>query len=148
MKFADRFPHPAYLAALLRFASPLGLPRVFGWCSETAACPDCVKYTKAVLAEYGSYSESHREASETRTLGNKPPWPCWPTILQPGCQENGTKSLRRPGRKWQQDLSHLSTNSSLAVAEGSGHEIQTEQPQLVIGEMLKVVAEVHSHLGS
>ena len=50
--------------------------------------------------------------------------------------------------QWQQDLSHLSTNSSLAVAEGSGHEIQTEQPQLVIGEMLKVVAEVHSHLGS
>ena len=40
---------------------------------------------------------------------------------------------------WQQDLARRSTNSSLIIATGIGHEIQTDQPQLVINTILRVV---------
>ena len=72
-KFPNHFPGSPALARLLRLTAPLGLPRFFGWCNATGACPDCVKYTGTVLAEYDEYAESHSQAAESMTtLGAKP----------------------------------------------------------------------------
>lgn len=38
-KFPNHFPSSPTLARLLRLTAPLGLPRFFGWCDTTAACP-------------------------------------------------------------------------------------------------------------
>jgi pimeloyl-ACP methyl ester carboxylesterase len=143
-KFPDNFPRSPVLAKFLRLTEPLGLPRFFGWCDRTAACPDCGKYTNAVLAEYDEYPESHEQAAAAATnLGNKPL-----AVLahDPAIGLNGQRddAFESAWTLWQQDLARRSTNSSLTVATGIGHEIQSDQPQLVINTILRVVQAARS----
>ncbi len=137
-KFPDHFPPSSAIANFLRLTAPLGLPRFFGWCHPTAACPDCVKYTNAVLAEYDEYWESHQQAAAAAKLGNKPL-----AVLahDPAVGLSGERddAFEKAWTSWQQDLARRSTNSSLVVANGIGHEIQTDQPQLVINAILRVI---------
>jgi hypothetical protein len=39
----------------------------------------------------------------------------------------------------QQELSHLSTNGTLVIAKGSGHDIQNQRPEIVIEAVHNVV---------
>ncbi len=144
VKFPDHFPHPELVPGLLRLTVPLGLPRFLGWCNQSAACPDCEKYTASVLAEYASYSESHLQATGAGNLGNKPLAVLAhdPTVGLGGDRDD---AFEKAWSDWQNDLAQLSTNSSLVTASGIGHEIQTEQPQLVISAILKIVADVRQH---
>jgi pimeloyl-ACP methyl ester carboxylesterase len=144
-KFPDRFPASPTLARLLRLTAPLGLPRFFGWCNATAACPDCVKYTSAVLAEYDEYPESHTQAATATTeLGDKPL-----AVLahdsEIGLGRQRDDAFESAWTAWQQDLARRSNNSSLTIATGIGHEIQSDQPQLVINTILRVVQATRSH---
>jgi pimeloyl-ACP methyl ester carboxylesterase len=144
-KFPDHFPTSPTLARILRLTAPVGLPRFFGWCNSTAACPDCVKYTSTVLAEYDEYPQSHSQAAEsTTTLGNKPLAVLAhdPAIGLSGQRDDTFESA---WTAWQQDLARRSTNSSLTIATGIGHEIQSNQPELVINTILRVVLATRSH---
>ena len=138
-KFPEHFPRSQALARILRPTAPLGLPRFFGWCNTTAACPDCVKYTNTVLAEYDEYPESHAQAAAVSpNLGNKP---LAVVAHDPAVGLSGQRddAFENAWTTWQQDLARRSTNSSLIIATGIGHEIQTDQPQLVINTILRVV---------
>jgi pimeloyl-ACP methyl ester carboxylesterase len=138
-KFPEHFPRSQALARILRLTAPLGLPRFFGWCNTTAACPDCVKYTNTVLAEYDEYPESHAQAAAVSpNLGNKP---LAVVAHDPAVGLSGQRddAFENAWTTWQQDLARRSTNSSLIIATGIGHEIQTDQPQLVINTILRVV---------
>ncbi len=144
-KFPDHFPTSPALARLLRLTAPLGLPRFFGWCDATAACPDCVKYTSAVLAEYDEYPESHSQAATaSMELGDKPLAILAhdPAIGLGGRRDDAFESA---WTVWQQDLARKSTDSSLTIATGIGHEIQSDQPKLVINTILRVVQATRSH---
>lgn len=143
-KFPDHFPGSPILARLLRLTAPLGLPRFFGWCDATAACPDCVKYTSTVLAEYDEYPESHTQAAAAKR-GNRPlaVMAHDPTVGLNGQRDDAFESA---WTAWQQDLARQSTNSSLTIATGIGHEIQSDQPQLVINTILRMVQAARSHL--
>ncbi len=142
-KFPDHFPRSPVISSFLRLAAPLGVPRFFGWCDQTGACPDCVKYTNALLAEYDEYPESHQQAADAAKLGNKPL-----VVLahDPAVGLSGQRdeAFEKAWTVWQQDLSRLSTNSSLVVASGIGHEIQTDQPELVINAILRAVQAARS----
>jgi pimeloyl-ACP methyl ester carboxylesterase len=143
-QFPDNFPRSPVLARLLRLTAPLGLPRFFGWCDRTAACPDCGKYTNAVLAEYDEYPESHEQAAAAATnLGNKPL-----AVLahDPAVGLSGQRddAFEKAWTVWQQELARRSTNSQVTIATGIGHEIQTDQPQLVINTILRVVQAARS----
>jgi pimeloyl-ACP methyl ester carboxylesterase len=145
-KFPEHFPSSPTLTWLLRLTAPLGLPRFFGWCDATAACPDCVKYTRTVLAEYDEYPESHTQAATAApNLGNRPL-----AVLahDPAVGLGGQRDDRFESAwtEWQQDLARQSTNSSLTIATGIGHEIQSDQPQLVINAILRVVQATRSQL--
>jgi pimeloyl-ACP methyl ester carboxylesterase len=144
-KFPDHFPRSPVLAKLLRLTTPLGLPRFFGWCDATAACPDCVKYTSTVLAEYDEYPESHTQAASSTKLGNRPLAVLAhdPAVGLSGQPDDAFESA---WTAWQQDLARQSTNSSLKIAAGIGHEIQNDQPQLVINTILRMVQATRSHL--
>jgi pimeloyl-ACP methyl ester carboxylesterase len=143
-KIPDHFPRSQALARILRLTAPLGLPRFFGWCNSTAACPDCVKYTNTVLAEYDEYPESHAQAAAVSpNLGNKP---LVVVAHDPAVGLSGQRddAFENAWTTWQQDLARRSTNSSLIIAAGIGHEIQTDQPQLVINTTLRVVQAARS----
>lgn len=103
-----------------------------------------MKYTSTVLAEYDEYPESHTQATAATTkLGNKPL-----AILahDPAVGLSGQRddAFESAWTAWQQDLARQSTNSSLTIATGIGHEIQSDQPQLVINTILRVVQATHS----
>lgn len=57
----------------------------------------------------------------------------------PGVAEEKWKKLSEEKRKQKMELSLLSTNSKLLVAEDSGHHIQIEQPKLVVSAVREVV---------
>ena len=143
-EFPDHFPRSPTLARMLRLTAPLGIPRFFGWCNATAACPDCVKYTNAVMAEYDEYPESHVLAAALPNLGDKPLAVLAhdPAVGLGGQRDDAFESA---WTGWQQDLARQSTNSSLTVATGIGHEIQRDQPQLVINAILRTVQAARSH---
>lgn len=62
----------------------------------------------------------------------------WPADFSPDL----IAKLEQEWRAMQKEQAALSTNSRLIIAEKSGHEIQVDQPDLVVDVIRKVVAEI------
>jgi hypothetical protein len=116
-----------------------GLLRLLGFCNHTGAIPDCPKYARATLDGYASYGESHKEAAATKGFGSMPL-----AVLahdpKIGLAGDRDDAFEAAWAQWQRELTHLSSNSIFVEAAGIGHEIQTDEPQLVTDAIVKIVA--------
>jgi pimeloyl-ACP methyl ester carboxylesterase len=122
-------------------AVPLGLPRLLGLCGRTVECD--WQTVKAREGEVDALKDSANEARHTRSLDSLP------LVVVSRDPEKGAApgliSSDLSGRfenQWvvlQEELTHLSTNSSRVVATGSTHYVQLDRPDLVIAAIQKVL---------
>jgi pimeloyl-ACP methyl ester carboxylesterase len=124
---------------------PFGIPRLMGWCGNGP--PDIRSMLRTVdcqlqpwrehLAEYYAGDESGAQVRESGSLGSIPL-----NVLShdPGDPTDSfAKAMEKAWSEAQHDLTRLSTNSSLIVVKGSGHNIQLEQPEVVVASIRQIV---------
>ena len=129
---------------LLQFTEPIGIPRLLGDCGESAAI-------RAAECTFNDMRESTRElemtgesASEVRAAGDLGDIPL--VVIShdtdkrsPYFPEELDKARNKVWAQMQEELSHLSTNGTLVIAKGSGHDIQNQRPEIVIEAVHNVV---------
>jgi len=57
IRFGARFATPVWEKAVLRIGVRLGAARLFGWCDQSGACPDCVKFTDTLMDQFATYPQ-------------------------------------------------------------------------------------------
>jgi pimeloyl-ACP methyl ester carboxylesterase len=99
------------------------------------------KYFQSNLDELAAIGESDRQLSLTGSLGNIPL-----TVIRHGIPDlfasmpvEQAKQAERVWQELQTDLTQLSSNSQMIVAEKSGHAIQIDQPDLVVHAIRQMV---------
>lgn len=146
MQFPARFSIPHWEAVLLRAAADFGVARLAGWCGDkTGACPDCARFTGAVAGMIEALPENEREVAALAQPGMLGATPLAVLAHDPAVGLEGPRdeAFEQAWIGWQQDLRKLSTDASLQMVPGTGHEIQTERPEIVIAAVRKILAETH-----
>jgi hypothetical protein len=125
-----------------RVLMPFGIPRLLGWCGT--ALPgrraefrayDCTAQQKlGWMAESAGFDESLDQARATGTLGDLPL-----VVVSEAPTDAGAKPFLAVWYPLQDDLAHRSSRGRRIVAEGSGHPIHLERPDVVIGAIRDVV---------
>ncbi len=143
LRFPQRFTVPEWARLLLRVSMPFGIPRLFGWCDHSAACPDCGKFTDTLLRQLSRYQANEAEVNSSASFGNMPLFVLAhdPAI---GLSGDRDKAFERAWSEWQKAFAARSSRSKLEIASHTGHEIQNDEPQVVIEAVEWVVAEVRA----
>ena len=108
------------------------------------------KYFKSNLDELAASSESDQQVMAAGSLGSLPL-----TVIRHGIPDlfvrMPVEQARQAERIWQElqmELTHLSSNSNVLVAEKSGHAIQIDQPDLVIEVIRQILVKARDrHAG-
>jgi len=139
---AKRFVIPSYQILLLRLAAVWGGPRLIGLCGATGAIPDCPRFIRAEMDNLKAYGESHREAGEITGLDKITLVVLAhdPRVGLAGPRDDAFESV---WNRWH-EMTRLSSNSSFVEVSGVGHEIQTDQPEVVTGAIVRVVEAIRS----
>lgn len=142
-RFPSHFPRHSFLFGVLRFTARFGVPRLLHFCKQTGAKPDCARFVSALLRGLPAVEKSYAEVGQLGTLRDLPL-----IVLShdpaEGLDKHTTPELEAAWMQWQKDLSRLSSNSSLLVVRGAGHEIQTERPDIVAESIANVVSAARS----
>jgi pimeloyl-ACP methyl ester carboxylesterase len=128
----------------LTFSMPFGIPRLLGFCGNDAQirAADCNFHSyREGLAELKTFPESAAQAATTGSLGDLPLAVLShdPAVPQPEVPADLVKPMNDAWDQMQDELAHLSTRGTRAVAKNSAHYIQIDRPDLVIGAIRKVV---------
>lgn len=128
----------------LTYSTPLGVPRLLGFCSNDAAfrAADCnFRSYRAGLQELKSFSASAAQAFTTGALGDLPLVVLShdPGIPEPDVPADLVKPLNDAWAQMQDELAHLSTRGRRIVAKNSTHYIQIQRPDLVIDAVRTVL---------
>lgn len=126
------------------FTMPFGLPRLLGFCGNDAAerAASCNFHSlHENIAELKSVSESAAEAGASGTLGDLPLVVLTqdPNAPQYDLPEDLVKPSSAAWQQMQKELAQLSTRSTQIIAKNSGHYIQLDRPDLVIGAIRTMV---------
>jgi pimeloyl-ACP methyl ester carboxylesterase len=158
--FAHRFPkevagivlvdgtHPAYnipfgwkkklQLRMTQYTMPFGLPRWRGWCGEGARDIAGLKTRltcrsqvwRANYEQLAEYRESAAETAQIHDLGSLP--------LVVITRDGGGPEWQ----KLQERLAGLSKNARHIIAKGSGHNVPTAAPEVVVEEIRALVKNV------
>jgi pimeloyl-ACP methyl ester carboxylesterase len=134
----------------LEFTAPLGLPRWRGWCAQGSeeihqamtafSCKPRVFRTN--YDQVSLFGESARQVRALGKLGNLPLVVISRDPERPA--RRGEKIVREAEQRHQQrqqDLARLSSNSTYVIAEGSGHGVPQQRPDVVVAGIRKQVEE-------
>lgn len=113
---------------------PLGIPRLMGWCgkgprelqSELRAIDCRLQPWHEHLAEYHAGEESMAQVRASGLLGDIPVVVVSHDPGEP--TDSFAKAMEKSWDQAQEELTHLSTNSSRVIAQGSQHNIQPTGP--------------------
>lgn len=133
-------------AEFLAYSTPVGLPRLFGFCDDDPLrrAAECNFHSaREGVAELKSFGESAAETAATGTLGDMPLAvlshdPDKPTADIPA---DLAKPVNDEWAKMQEELAHLSTRGTRTIARNSGHYVQLDRPDLVIDAVRNVVQQ-------
>lgn len=136
LRSSVQFPlnHKAWLR-LLQWAAPFGLPRWRHWCgggpqqrrplAEAAYCRS--RTFGAYYDEWAQLPQSAKDLSTVTTLGDTP------LIVISRDPKLGRDTEEETQHAQQQrDMLQLSSNGSFMVAEGSGHDVPGQRPDLIV----------------
>jgi pimeloyl-ACP methyl ester carboxylesterase len=142
----------------LQFTTPFGLPRWRRWCTQGA---EQIRVRKAAFncqsrvfrAHYEQWSVFPESADEVRKLGSLGDLPLVVIARDPNAKHRPTSSSApsEAEQRWQrhqEDMGHLSSNSTFMVAEGSGHSVPRDRPDVVIKAVRQVVEEIRKKTGN
>jgi pimeloyl-ACP methyl ester carboxylesterase len=132
---------------LLELTSPIGIPRMLGYCGDDAAlrAAECTfNDARENAAERETFRESAALARNTQFPSDLP------LIVISHDPDLRNKSLplsvdRATNAAWEQmqeELSQLSVSGTRIVAKGSGHYIQDDRPDVVIQAVHEMVERV------
>jgi pimeloyl-ACP methyl ester carboxylesterase len=132
-----------FLTALM----PFGIPRLLGFCGrDLEARADKCNFPsqREALAELQCFPENVLQASTAGALGDVPlaVLSSDPARLEPDLPEDLVEPMNQAWQRMQEELAHLSTRGTRHVAQGSGHYIQLDRPDVVIEAVRQVVRQV------
>ena len=137
---------------LVKAAFGAGIPRWFGACSRQPAWPDrraaylmaehrCYMGVDESLGEFESMDRSGEETVHTGPYGALP-------ILIFSHDDAKARAEKMPGdvldawNRMQQNLLNLSTRSRRIIAQGSGHYVQIDRPDLIEKEVPVFIEQI------
>jgi pimeloyl-ACP methyl ester carboxylesterase len=130
---------------LNQLTMPFGLPRWRQWCGDDSTEIGMLKrafscQTHVPRTGYAQFTAFPQSAAEIRNLGPLVSMPL--VVVSRDPRHNADSGL--PGERWgkfQQDLADLSTNSTHLFAEGSGHDVPGERPDVVVEAIRKLIVD-------
>jgi pimeloyl-ACP methyl ester carboxylesterase len=131
-------------AEFLEYTMPLGIPRLLDLC-ETDPVPrtaECNFHSQREnVAELKAFPESAAETAAAGTLGDLPLAVLSHDPEKPSADLPGdlAKPTNDAWEKMQEELAHLSTRGTQAIARGSAHYIQIDRPEVVIAAVRTTV---------
>lgn len=139
---------------MMQWTMPLGLPRWRNWCgtgpSEIRAVKRAIScQSKVQKAHYQQWAAFTKSAEEIRTLGALGDVPLVVISRDPKHAENlsygDSAGVAKKEDRWQslqEQLTHLSTNSTFVVADGSGHGVPMQRPDVVVESIRKILEQI------
>lgn len=129
---------------LLQFTEPIGIPRLLGDCGDSAAirAAECTfNDMRESTTELEMTGESASEVGAAGDLGDMALIVISHDTSQrrPDLPEELDRTRNQVWAQMQEELSHLSTNGTLVIAKGSGHDVQNQRPEIVIEAVHNVV---------
>lgn len=121
----------------LEFTAPIGIPRLFGYCGNDAAlrAAECTfNDARENAGERETFRESGVQAAAAGDIGDLP-------LLAISRDTASNKASEH----MQEELTRLSTHSTLVIAKGSGHYIQNDRPDIVIEAVHNVVDQARKN---
>ena len=130
-------------AEFLEYTTPFGIPRLLGFCDEQppVRAADCNFHTaREGVAELKAFNASAAQAAATGSLGDMPLAVLSHDRDKPSSEfpPDLNQSLNQAWDKMQDELSHLSTRGTRAIAKNSAHYIQSDRPDVVINAVRNV----------
>ena len=142
---------------MMQLTMPFGLPRWRGWCGsgppEIAGMKRAIGCRAQVYAthyrQWAAFPESADEVRGLGTLGDLPLVVISRDPGRPSTPEDPTSSQREQHwQKLQQRLVGLSSQATHVIAEGSGHSIPVERPEVITDAVRSLVTEARGTNGS
>jgi hypothetical protein len=128
---------------------PFGIPRIMGWCGtdppefrSMVRVVECQRnYFREIHEEWANFDEDGTQVRATASLENMPlvvlsKDPEKPML--PGMPSDVARDFNDAWEPMQEELAHLSSNSSRVIAKGSTHYMQI-RPDVVIEAVRTVV---------
>jgi pimeloyl-ACP methyl ester carboxylesterase len=133
----------------MEYTMPLGVPRLLDLCDtdpvpRTAECN--FHSERESVAEMTAFFESAKETAATGTLGDLPLAVLSHDPEKPSAElpADLAKPTNDAWEKMQEELAHLSTRGTQAIAKGSAHYIQIDRPEVVIDAVRSVVDQART----
>jgi len=133
-------------ANFLKFSMPLGIPRLLGFCDDSAVAraAECnFQSASESVAEMKSFRESAAQTASTGPFGDIPLIVLSHDPDKPSAElpPELAKPTNEAWEKMQEELTHLSTHGSQIVAKNSAHYVQVDRPDLVVDSIRNVVQQ-------
>lgn len=137
---------------LMQLTAPFGLPRWRRWCTSGRQPMASIKgafncQSRVFRAQYDQWNVFPESAEEARKLGSLGDLPLVVIARDPNTNHRDPhdSALSKREQRWhehQKEMAQLSSNSTFIVAEGSGHGVPTQRPDVVV-EAIRKVLEQH-----
>ena len=133
-------------AEFMEYTMPFGIPRLMGLCDEDIRqrAAECNwRNAREGAAEMKSFPESAAQAAATGSFGDMPLAVLSHDPDKPSSElpPELAKPTNDAWEKMQEDLAHLSTRGTQAIAKNSAHYIQSDRPDIVIEAVHSVVEQ-------
>ncbi len=139
--FANQYPDEVVGMVLIDTAQ-----EDFDYRIPADSAPDEIFFGNREGVTVGEWQQSVEDLRALRSANNRPLYGDMPLIVltvplgrQPGMSENEYSALAKSWDDLQHRLAASSSNSTLIEVEDSGHFIQNDQPEIVIGAVVQVV---------
>lgn len=133
-------------AEFLEYTMPFGIPRLLGLCDADVQqrAAECNWHSaREGLAEMKALSQSAAQTAVTGSLGDMPLAVLSHDPDKPSSElaPDLAKPMNEAWEKMQEDLAHLSSRGTQAIAKNSSHYIQSDRPDMVIDAIHTIVNE-------
>jgi pimeloyl-ACP methyl ester carboxylesterase len=133
----------------LEYSMPLGVPRLLALCDDAPAirAVECNFHTaRENVDEMKAFAESAAETAATGALGDLPLAVLSHDPERPSAElpPDLAKPTNEAWERMQEELAHLSTRGTQAIAKNSAHYVQIDRPELVIEAVRMVVDEARA----
>jgi len=133
----------------LEYTMPFGIPRLLNLCENdpVVRAAECNFHSaRENVAELKAFAESGAQAAATGALGDLPLAvvsrdPDKPSADLP---PDLAKPTNEAWEKMQEELAHLSSRGTQAIAKNSGHYLQIDRPDVVVDAVRKVVEQARA----
>jgi pimeloyl-ACP methyl ester carboxylesterase len=140
-------------AEFLEYTMPFGVPRLLGLCDDAPLqrAADCNWHSaREGVAELKAFPTSAAQTAATGSLGDMPLAVLSHDPDKPSSElpPDLAKPTNEAWEKMQEELAHLSSRGTQAIAKNSAHYIQIDRPDMVVNAVRNVVDQARQTLST